>query len=87
MSKLPTAGEIQNRHREAIEMALCQRDYELMAEHHPQLLDHIEAAISDGVSAVQIKRWAVGVVDEGQLVQRCFNAARFAETQEVASRG
>lgn len=68
-------------HKELITLALCQRDYELMAEHHPQILDVIESAVSDGVEPEMIKRWAVGTVDEPGLVQRVYNAARYAARQ------
>lgn len=84
MSRLPTPEEKKAQHRESFELGLCQRDYNLMAEHHPELLDRIEAAIQDGITPLQLKRWAVGVVDENQLVQRVFNAARFVETLEAA---
>lgn len=76
--KLATPVEIEQGHRRQIELGLCKRDYELMAEHHAELLDNIEAAIRDGVPPFQIKRWATSTVDESALVQRVYNAARYA---------
>lgn len=66
-------------HRTGYELALCQRDYELVAEHHPDLLERIESAVQDGIAASQIKRWTMGVVSEQAIVQRCYNAARWFE--------
>lgn len=68
-------------HRAAIELALCQRDYELMAEHHPALLQRIEVAVADGVTSAEIKRWTQATVSEPGLVQRVFNAARWVAKQ------
>lgn len=65
-------------HRASFELELCKRDYDLMAEHHPDLLDRIEAAIGDGVGPLEIKRWALGIVSEASIVQRVYNAARYA---------
>lgn len=78
MTKLPSREETILQHRTAIEMALCQRDYELVAEHHPTLLDLIEAAVSDGVTPETLKRWAMATVQESGLVQRIYNASRWA---------
>lgn len=64
-------------HREAITLALCHRDYSLMAEHHGDILDQIESAVNEGVTPADIKRWASGVVSEEGLVQRVYNAARW----------
>lgn len=72
-----------DQHKASIQLALCQRDYELMVEHHPDLLDVIEKAISDKVTPDQVKRWAMATVGEAALVQRVFNAARYA--MEVAN--
>jgi len=68
-------------HEEAITLSFCQRDYWLLAEHHPDILDKVEAALNDGVGLSHIKRWAVKVLVEDQLVQRVTNAARFLESQ------
>ena len=77
MSRLPTTIEIEQGHRRQIELGLCRRDFELMSIHHAELLDEIEAAIRDGVTPFQIKRWATSTVDESALVQRVYNAARY----------
>ena len=64
-------------HRLAIELALCQRDYDLMAEHHPDLLDRIEAAVVAGATPAEIKRWTMATVSEPGVVQRVYNAGRW----------
>lgn len=69
-------------HRQKFEIQLCRRDYLLMSDHYPDILDTIEQAVADGVLPGEIKRWAAGVVNEPVTVQRCFNAARFIKAQE-----
>lgn len=69
-------------HRGKFEIQLCRRDYLLISDHYPDILDTIERAIADGVQPAEIKRWAGGVVNEPTIVQRCFNAARFIKAQE-----
>lgn len=82
MSKVVTEAVL-NEHREAIELELCRRDYNLMAEHYPELLGQIEAAVGNGISPLQIKRWVRGIVAEDNLIQRCYNAARFIEAEQI----
>lgn len=67
-----------DQHKTNIQLALCRRDYELVSQHHPDLLDQIEAAVSDGATPEQVKRWAMATVDEPGLVQRVYNAAKYA---------
>lgn len=64
-------------HQAEIETALCLRDYELMERYHPGLLSKIEAAIAEGVTPQQIRRWSAKVVTEEEIIQRVFNAARW----------
>lgn len=66
-------------HQAAVELALCQRDYDLMAEHYPDILKVVEVAVDDRVGPETIRRWAVRTVIEPQLVQRVYNAARWYE--------
>lgn len=69
-------------HRLKFEIQLCRRDYLLMSDYYPDILDTIERAVAYGVLPGEIKRWAAGVVNEPDIVQRCFNAARFIKAQE-----
>lgn len=79
----PAADEpVEVDHRGKFEIQLCRRDYLLISDHYPDILDTIERAIADGVQPAEIKRWAGGVVNEPTIVQRCFNAARFIKAQE-----
>jgi hypothetical protein len=64
-------------HQTEIESALCERDYLLLEEHHLALLSKIEAAVKDGCTPAEIKRWAQGVTSEEVILQRVYNAARF----------
>ncbi len=65
------------KHQEAIELALCQRDYELMDTYRPEILKRVERAVDEGVEPEVIKRWALKVVVERELVQRIYNSARY----------
>lgn len=67
----------QSSHQAEIESALCERDYYLLEAHHLALLTKIEAAINDGCTPEQIKRWAMDVTTEETILQRVYNAARF----------
>lgn len=64
-------------HQAAVELALCQRDYDLLGEHYPDILKVVEVAVDDRITPETIRRWAVRTVQEPQLVQRVFNAARW----------
>lgn len=64
-------------HQAEIEAALCERDYLLLEEHHLGLLSKIEAAVKDGCTPQDIRRWAQGVTSEEVILQRVYNAARF----------
>ena len=48
-----------------------------MAEHHPDLLDRIEAAVVAGATPAEIKRWTMATVSEPGVVQRVYNAGRW----------
>lgn len=79
-------ADAQQAHRSQIELALCERDYNLMTEHHPALLDRIESAIRDGIAPELIRRWTLSTVDESGLVQRIFNAARYVAQENSSGR-
>lgn len=67
------------KHRDSVILELCKRDYVLLGEHHNELLETIEKAISAGATPDDIRTWAVITVDESLVVQRCYNAARWVE--------
>lgn len=88
MSRLPSTEETKARHKETIQLEVCQRDYELMEEHHPNLLGKIEEAIiSGGVRPSEIKRWVREIADEDSFVQRCINAARYIQASLETAKG
>lgn len=66
-------------HRQKIELGLCRRDYNLLNTYHPELLIDIEAAVNDGVTVDEIRRWVARTVYERDVIQRCVNAAAYAE--------
>jgi hypothetical protein len=78
MPKLPSKTEVLDHHKEVIELELCQRDYNIMATYWPKILDRIETALAAGVTPEHIKRWAKGITNETGVVNRCYNAARYA---------
>lgn len=59
------------------QLSLCQRDYSLLEEYHPDILSKIEAAIGKGVQPRTIGIWAKAIVFEEKLVRQCVNAARY----------
>ena len=71
-----------DKHRQAILKEVWQRDYELVAQHHPLLLDKIEQAVSDKVTPEMIKRWVAPEVEEPLILQRVCNAARYCEANK-----
>lgn len=88
MSRLPTPEEAKAKHKESIQLEVCQRDYELMEEHHPSLLGKIEVAVTDdGVKPSEIKRWVREIADEDSFVQRCINAARYIQAMLETVKG
>ena len=69
--------------RAAFQLTLCQRDYELVTAHHPAILAQIERSLAAGASPEIVRRWALETVQEADLVQRIYNAARFARAMEA----
>lgn len=67
-------------HQRRIQLELCLRDYDLMTQYHPGLLDSIEAAVRDDVPILQIRRFVVPMVaGEADVIQRCVNAATYIQ--------
>lgn len=69
-------------HKTKIELALCRRDYDLLARYHGELLTDIESAIAEDIEPAEIRRWVMGMVSEPDIVQRCYNAARYIYDNE-----
>jgi hypothetical protein len=82
----PTKPE-HDQHRKKIQHALFKRDYDILAEYYPELLEMIEAAVNAGVEAARIKVWAGKVSSEETFLQRIFNAARWLETEKIEAYG
>jgi len=69
-------------YEDKFKVQLCRRDYWLLVDHHPDLLDIIERSVVAGHQPTEIKHWAQQIVNEPVVVQRCVNAARFIKAQE-----
>lgn len=57
------------------DLVLCQRDYNLLVEHQPDLLDILERIVTAGIAEQALKRWTMRRVGEPILIQRIMNAA------------
>lgn len=78
MTKLPSKSEIQSHHRDALQLALCERDHELLAEHQPLIFAEMCKMIQAGATPRDVKLAAMQMIkDEAVLIQRLHNAARY----------
>lgn len=70
------------------DMMLCRRDYDLLAEHQPELLDILERVVGAGIDEQALRRWTLRrVQDEPLLVQRIMNASRYCGRNSTGSSG
>lgn len=64
------------------DLILCQRDYNLLVEHQPDLLDVLERIVTAGINEAALKRWTLRrIQDEPVLIQRIINAAMWIKSR------
>lgn len=59
-----------------IEAALFRRDFVILESHWPDIITAIEKAVNDNHTPQEIKHWIQSIIDDQNIIQRAYNAAR-----------
>ena len=73
----------ENKLEQASLRSAWERDWKLLEEYHPNILDAIKDDVAAGIPVSRIVRWYRSAITEPKLLQQIENAARYEEVTNV----